>query len=228
MKIEITIDSKKLRNLNDYVEVRQEDNGRVTNFQMALDDLLSVFSNASENMSESPMLPRNCIKHTVTTSGIDVYIEVPKQIWTIEYSNNKIDVGFPRLIFRYCLQEEKLKGNCTYSVSLDRIVAVKGKRKLTPTTPIFNFPYSHVDDSGRVCMGGTTLPDIGCISELESMHSLFFNSPFSSDYGAKTTTKEPLWKLLMEDFNNKEFNEDILLPLDDTFYSFFGLGKNDK
>lgn len=229
MKLEVTIDSTKLRNLKDYVEVKQTENGRVSNYLMQLDDLVDLFSASTKTtMWESPILPKNCIKYSVAPPGLHVYIEIPKGIWEIEYSNKKIKVGFPRLIFQYLLSEKRLTKENGYNVILSKIVAVKGKRRITQTTPLFAFPYSHVNENAQVCMGGTELPDIKCISELESMHSLFFNSPFSSDYGAKTTTGEPLWKLFLEIFNENEFNDEILVPKHDTFNSFFGLGKFEK
>ncbi|MBA4535201.1 hypothetical protein [Brevibacillus halotolerans] len=126
---------------------------------------------------ETPYLPTNCIKHFwINRSQKEqlVFIEIPKQKWDISFYNSKFkQVGFPRLIFGYRLKENLIKK--IY------ILAIKDKGRVLGKTEIFKFPFANVLN-GSVCMGGNSLPTIKDLTQLSTMHNLFFAAPSSSCY----------------------------------------------
>ncbi|MFE7064203.1 hypothetical protein ACFVAD_18900 [Sutcliffiella sp. NPDC057660] len=223
MKFTVSIDSEKLRNLTDFVQVVQVDNGRTSEYEMSLDNFLKIVAKSSEAGQESPWLPRNCIKYVSRGFGYEVYLDIPKQQWEIEYANTKLKVGFPRLVFQYSLRSCTSDKKSFYQVELKKIFAVKGNKKIRENTMLYKFPYSNVYDDGSVCMGTNAFPNITCISDLESLHSLFIHSPFTGDYGAKTTLKKKLWELFTEIFNEKDFDDNVLIPMDKTLGMLLGL-----
>lgn len=189
-------------------------------FYMKLEDLVAELSNAISNKTkaivETPILPKECVKHVwLDYSGAvqQVTIDVSKAQHTIHYNNKKLtDVGFPRLLFTYQISHEVCQ--------LTNIVAVKGVGRMKPSTPLYHFPYSHVSLNGDVCMGTNTFPVTKEITALATYHSLFFNAPFGSDYGAKSTTGMPINKLF-DQAENQPFNEEWLLPINQTFQEYF-------
>jgi hypothetical protein len=184
------------------------------NYKMLLKDFLSAVSKSVDEgeIISTPLLPKNCLRHlwaNRTSDKQEVYIEVPKQRWDITYHTHKFEqVGFPRMIFKY----EADNG----SVKLLTIVALKDNGSIKEDTEIFHFPFSHVDTSGHVCMGGNSFPQIKSLQQISNFHVLFLSAPFGDDYGSKTTTKKGLRELFKE-LSNQDFNDEWLLTKKNTF-----------
>ncbi|MBU7595909.1 prokaryotic E2 ligase family D protein [Metabacillus halosaccharovorans] len=224
MDIQINFSTENLHSFSDLVEVLQNDNGKVNKYHLSLDDLLQILSSASTgDRDPSPFLPRNCIRYIKKSSGNEVFVDIPKQKWMINFNGNMFEVGFPRLIFSYDCSEYIKSKEKKYSVTISRIFAVKGKEHITSKTQLFQFPYSHVQTNGNVCMGGNKLGDIACLSELATKHNMFFHSPFSTDYGAKTKLGKNIAELFSAEFNQKEFNDEVLISTNSTFSELFGI-----
>lgn len=220
MEFQINFSTENLRKTDDLIEVIQTDKERKNFYQMSLDDFIKIITSASSNSRvSSPFLPKNCIRYIKTSSGYEVIVEIPKKRWMINFNGNMFEVGFPRLLFMYECDYDDIQK--IYSVKIARIFALKGSENITSDTSLFQFPFSHVDDSGNVCMGGNVFNNIRCLSELELKHNLFFHSPFSSDYGSKTTLGKPVAELFSDVFNEKDFNDEVLLPTNHTFSEFF-------
>jgi hypothetical protein len=224
--------SDKIQDFNGYVEViqlsssfdNQEKNlqemlkveNRLIegNYKMVLSDFLSAVSKSVEEgeIISTPLLPKNCLKHAWLNRASNrqvVYIEVPKQRWDITYHSHKFEkVGFPRMIFKY----EADNG----AVKLLTVVAIKDNGTIKEDTEIFHFPFSHVDTSGYVCMGGNSFPQIKSLQQISNFHILFLSAPFGDDYGSKTTTKKGLRELFKE-LSNQDFNDEWLLTKNNTF-----------
>lgn len=187
-------------------------------YKVTLQKFIDTLLNATEETErvETPLLPQNCIKHVKVGKAAacqEVYIEVPKANWDIIYHKQEFNqVGFPRMIFKYII-----KG---ISVKLDRIVAVKEGGRIKADTPLFHFPFAHVNSSGMVCMGTNRFPDITSIQQLEGFHSLFIGSPFQDDYGTRTSTKKSQ-REMFTDLRNKSFPDEWLLPINKTFNENF-------
>lgn len=109
MDFQINFSTENLCKFDDLIDVLQRDNGRLNRYKMSLNDLLRVLSSStSGSRSESPFLPNNCFKYVKTSNGYEVYAEIPKQKWMINFNGNMFEVGFPRLIFKY---------DCTFNSS---------------------------------------------------------------------------------------------------------------
>ncbi|WP_337020134.1 hypothetical protein [Oceanobacillus massiliensis] len=219
MKMQITL-SDEVRDFSNPVDVQLiGENGTVNGeYCLSLNDVLSAFSHsASIKKEETPMLPRGCIKHVTTIGGYEVFIDVPKQQWKITYGNNPVFLGFPRLVFKYVLE-----GNRITSLY---VVAVKGRSSITGDTQLFHFPFANVDHvNAKVCMGTNQFPEVDDIVSLDMMHLLFFSAPFGDDYNASTLLSTPNGMLIRE-FEGKDFGDDILRPYKQTFNQFFELAK---
>jgi hypothetical protein len=201
-----------ISNFQEYVTVTKK-NGEIIEgiYKMTLMDLLAELQDATEIVEdpiESPVLPSNCIKFVWTNLNrqtSEIYIQVPKRRWDITFYKHRLQqVGFPKMIFKYRVERNK--------VELSTIVAVKDNGPITLQTPLYHFPFSHVNDSGYVCMGGNTFPKIERIQQLETFHYLFLGSPFTSDYGAKTLTGKPV-NMLFQELINTDFPDDWLVPI---------------
>lgn len=205
----ITEFSEILKNFNAPVKVDLiMDIGLVADsFHITLKDYLKTIEDASDcSRQESPLLPLNCLKYIEYSSDrVKLYTVVEKRQWDIEFNEIVLKVGFPRLIFSWSIWNK--------DVTLDKIVAIK-RGLLTDQSPLYHFPFSHVDhgSNNKVCMGGNVFPTITSLTQLETMHSLFFSAPFSTDYGAKTKSNKPIWQLFSEVCNEKDFDDELLVP----------------
>lgn len=213
MKLVIEIDDQ-IKNVQESIKVTKQNHGIIEGiYKMTVQEFIDCLNNATnddaeDDMLETPVLPRNCIKFVwknLKHQTAEVYIEVAKNQFDIHYYDNFLEqVGFPRMIFKYSLDKNKVK--------LSKIFAVKDDgRPITHDTPLYNFPFSHVSSSGGVCMGGNIFPDIQRMQQLETYHMLFIGSPFSNDYGAKTLSNYPLGQLF-DHLVKKQFNDEWLLP----------------
>ncbi|MGP4074212.1 hypothetical protein ACTWQB_17045 [Piscibacillus sp. B03] len=212
MKLIIELDDERMATDN-LVQVSEEQNGVLSHFHMTVDELRKVINASVEDLQmDTGTLPSNAIRYRETDEGVHVFCEVPKKQWVINFRNDAIRVGFPKMLFHYFCKQNKQ----TYNVSLKHIWAVKDE-PIHNDTKMCHFPYSHVDRDGKVCMGGNRLPDIQSLDQLVTYHSFFVNSPFDTDYGAKTTLRLTLEELYLDTFNEKEFNDDILVPTRETF-----------
>ncbi|MCY7454337.1 hypothetical protein [Bacillus altitudinis] len=189
------------------VEVTRGRDGVVfEEFLLPLAEVLTILNDSAEvQFMSTPVLPQSTVKYVKGSSTADVYIEVPKSRWDITYNKQKYSqVGFPRMIFQYKVSQNR--------VFIERIYAVKDKKPLTSETEIYMFPFSHVNETGGVCMGDNRLPACKKISDLSLYHTFFINSPFSSDWGAKTTKGyklEDLFNLCKEN----DFDDELLIEM---------------
>lgn len=227
MDFQINFSTENIHSFDDFVEVKQTHNGRDSFYKMSLKNLLdSLSASIDQSRVESPLLPYNCIKFVYTSVGYEVYTEVPKKQWMINYNGNYFKVGFPRMIFRYNLFQKVCdKTNTTsFRVDLTNIVAIKADQQINGSIELYNFPFSHVSDSdARVCMGGNVLKDIKILKELEDYHVTFIHSPFSNDYGAKVKSGKPVHELFSDTYLERDFDDSELISLNQTFNEFFNL-----
>jgi PRTRC genetic system protein B len=57
--------------------------------------------------------------------------------------------------------------------------AVKGSRRPTPQTPLFQAPYFNVDAQGRICQGNVPVPEGTAVEKIEAWNDAFFRSFFT-------------------------------------------------
>lgn len=215
MEVQITI-TDKLNKSSEYVDIQErQENGVVLNrYKMSLDQLIKALTQSGNDqfIYATPFLPKNCIFLSHTTHGYEVFIDLPKKKWQIEYKGERHLVGFPRLVLNYSLYK-----NTIHSF---KIAAVKENGNINSDTEIYYFPYSNVEqNTGEVCMGLNTFPEVNSLHQLEGMHHLFFSAPFGEDYGARAIGKSlaDLFKL----FKDKEFDDELLIPSKRSLKDFF-------
>lgn len=181
--------------------------------KMTIQDLIEALNNSIEDvgddMYETPILPQNALKfvwRNLRKEQTELYVEVASRQFDVKlYDRDYKQIGFPRMIFKYAIT------NHTH-VKLERIFAVKNDGKpITNDTPLYHFPYPHVGTDGSVCMGGNAFPKIKDYLQLATFHMLFIGSPFSGDYGAKTTLNLPISEVFPLG-ENKPFNDEWLVP----------------
>lgn len=211
----------RLRNFSEHVEVKQTQDGMVIGeYKMALNDIIRALSNSStEGIGhQTPFLPRNCIKLLTNTYGYDVFIELEKRQWQIEHTEEgKLMLGFPKLVLKYSVVKDTIQNL--------KMFAVKDKGLITGDTEMYFFPYSNVHhDSGNVCMGMNVFPEIKHLNQLEKMHLLFFSAPFGNDYGSMAIGHN--LNSLLKTFRDKSFDDEVLMPMNQTFNEVFLLQNN--
>ncbi|WP_298434863.1 PRTRC system protein B [Ottowia sp.] len=60
-----------------------------------------------------------------------------------------------------------------------RVWAVKGSRRPTPQTPLYQAPYFNVDAAGRICQGNVPVPEGTTVEKIASWNDAFFRSYFT-------------------------------------------------
>jgi PRTRC genetic system protein B len=60
-----------------------------------------------------------------------------------------------------------------------QVWAVKGRRRPTPKTPLFQAPYFNVDGAGRICQGNVPVPDGTTVDRLGAWNDAFWHSTFT-------------------------------------------------
>jgi hypothetical protein len=208
--------SDQIKNFSDPVEVYEKDKGIVFGeYQISLSEVIRLLSKSKpKDLYETPFLPRNAVKYTETVFGKRVYLDIPKSLWMIQYHDQKKRIGFPRLLLRYSVHHN---GN----VMDFHMFALANRGRIENKSEIFRFPFTNVEhSSGKVCMGTNTFPTIKELTQLETLHGLFFNSPFGDDYGAMTTSNVSMNELFSS-LEEKEFNDELLVPYGMTIEEYF-------
>jgi PRTRC genetic system protein B len=57
--------------------------------------------------------------------------------------------------------------------------AVKGAKRPTPDTPLYQAPYFNVWEGGKICKGNVDIPDGATAEKIEAWHAAFFQSYFT-------------------------------------------------
>lgn len=98
--------------------------------------------------------------------------------------------------------------------------AVKGDRRPTPDTALYQAPYFNLWDGGRICQGNVEVPDGTTAEKIDAWNAAFFNSFFTHPNIRKNLVKyrggsTKFWKDML---NGKfaQFPEKVLVPLNTT------------
>lgn len=60
-----------------------------------------------------------------------------------------------------------------------RVWAVKGSRRPTPKTPLFQAPFFNVDAHGRICQGNVPVPEGTTVEKIDAWNDAFLRSYFT-------------------------------------------------
>lgn len=217
MEITFTLNSENLHSSTDAVQVKSIEEGKELDYEMPYDKLLSILAKAKEEQGQwSPTLPKEVIQYKSGEYGQMIVMDIDKAQHPILFQNHPFTVGFPRLLMIFRLT--KMKGS--NSVNLKKIVAVKEKDVIKSDTPVYHFPFSHVDTDGNVCMGAMGLPDVSSIQELKHYPSYFFQSPFSGDYGSTVKSNYSVGTCMTDKFVRTDFPDEELVPKHETYDEF--------
>lgn len=120
-------------------------------------------------------------------------------------------IPFPRLIFKMGFR----KKDDGYILHETYIVAVKERGRLAKDTPLFRYPYSHVDWNTRMCIGINQFPTIKTLDEAYKMPRYVLTIPnLDHYYDRGTNLSGMVLRELLENLDGKEsFPEEWLSPL---------------
>lgn len=202
-------------------------------FYLTIDTLLTALKkepdnvlNADElrgNEKSTPPLPFGTIRYSAneTVTRERITVEIPKKLWEVRYGDEDTfyTIGFPRMVVQYLsIQSQDKK-----MINEMRIYAVEDNKKpITDDTPLYTFPYPNVGKSnGIVCWGQNQRLEIESLVELERGFLWFVSAPFNEDHGVRTTLGIPQFKKLLEVVENRQFNDDWLIPNKNNFGELF-------
>lgn len=196
----------------------QHDGGmKQKGYLLTLDDLLHALARLkSDNFGayvKAPILPTECIQYTENESGTKakaLFLYESTQVFVSAGLGTREFIYTPRTLVQYHL----LKNSEGYKVFDIRMACVKPNEKVNDYTPLYFFPFPHVNKAdSKVCMGGNNLELITKLEELNNVYKLFWGSPFSNDYEMKLIGGGNCFEVYVEKHAQQAFNHDHLVPM---------------
>lgn len=200
-------------------------------FYLSMKDFLTALENEPEVQYDpealrdmeknTPALPFGTIRYSENESQTRqrVTLEIPQKQWEVRYGEDNLlyTIGFPRMIIQYLVTSQK--GVADLRIDETRIYAVLNNgQPITDETKLYIFPYPNVGKGNAiVCWGQNQRLTLQNLVELERMFRWFVSAPFNEDHGVRTTHGIPNFKKLLEEIQDKPFNDDWLMPTTNTF-----------
>ncbi|MCL2591250.1 MAG: PRTRC system protein B [Betaproteobacteria bacterium] len=108
--------------------------------------------------------------------------------------------------------------------------AVKGAKRPTPATPLYQAPYFNVGSKGEICQGSASVPNEGTVEKISAWNDAFFRSTFThpnviGDLVNHYCRKEYLFWRHMLDGRFKRFPERVLIDRKITLGDLLGLNR---
>lgn len=203
-------------------------------FYFAINDLISALSTEpdyhydaeSERLKEdsTPSLPYGTIRYSANENRTRqrITMEIPQKQWEIRYGEENehfYTIGFPRMVIQFLV------------TSLDQVLRVDETRiygvlndgqPISNDTPLFHFPYTNVGKAnGIVCWGANARLTVTDLVELQRLFGWFVAAPFGEDHGVRTTHGIGHFRKLVEEIENKPFDDEWLIPFNQTFGELF-------
>lgn len=187
------------------------------------DNLLDADGYRSKETS-TPSLPFGTIRYSSNESKSKerITMEIPQKNWEIRYGNKEDEfytIPFPRMVVQYLV----VNSGTQSIVNEMRLYAVlNNKEAISDKTELYVFPYPNVGKSnGIVCWGQNQRLEIKALVDLERAFLWFISAPFNEDHGVRTTLGIGNFKRLMQEIENKNFDDDWLMPLNKVFEDIF-------
>jgi len=158
----------------------------------------------------SGLLPRGCLSFTAHDNG--------SRVITLLHEPDRADISYvgteykkfplPRLVFGFTISNEG-------RVSNSRLGVIDNTNILTPTTPMFVYPFSNVSDT-HLCIGNNRLPQVKSLHTLGSLPYFLLgadnnNHSFTPSNNKLGLEMRDLLELL-KDKQQSYYYEHILLP----------------
>ncbi|QHW35572.1 hypothetical protein GZH47_32320 (plasmid) [Paenibacillus rhizovicinus] len=173
---------------------------------------IALLHSLETNANRTPILPRNAIFYSESTSRRFVLLEIPPQRRDVYYHQMTAkarikNVPFPRLIvgFELHVRAEKMQ------IAEMFVAALEDQEIPNEDSKLYNYPYTNVNDF-VVCFGGQQLPEIERVSQLATIPELFFNSPNSDCYYSNANNSKKPYRELVEELKGKSFPDEYLKP----------------
>ncbi|ONG75816.1 hypothetical protein BKK44_01155 [Bacillus cereus] len=169
---------------------------------------------------KSPILPKNLIHYTYNplTKTWELFCDIQAFLSDIKAFNDEtvfIKVGIPRLLIKYIFNETR---EHSYQLTELFIYALKGTESINEGTQIYKFPFSNVNNVGRMCTGSNRLPKITALLEAENLHKNYlFQTVFTNHfYNERNLSSYSLDKLLSK-LEEQAFPQEWLIEQNMTF-----------
>lgn len=178
MKKELTITTVLRPDSSNTVVVSiQNTDGEVITKNVAFDDYLKMLddSTVSTHVGTRLHLPENCYDIKCADSqNFSIILTVPAQLFPITYlRDNHYVIPFPRLLFAFNVVDTKLVES--------RVFAIPGDSSIDDDTIVYHYPFGNVYESGRICWGSNSLPDVDDPGDCRVITQLFFSAPTNDD-----------------------------------------------
>lgn len=145
------------------------------------------------------------LQHIIKNKNTDIYILQRQKVPTkFAYYDDVFDnVGVPSLIFALTVSHGL--------ISKVKIMAIKDKI-IKPNSLLYVYPFSNVDKSGGVCLGGNSMMDykIDSVNELHSFPSMFFMMPSTHEIEGKNNSGMK-YRPFLKSLTSNEFNDEYLI-----------------
>lgn len=99
-------------------------------------------------------------------------LTVLERKYPAKYHEERFLIPYPSLIFSFTVKKTRLVESAVYAAT---------DASITDKTKLYHFPYANVYGNGTICWGENSLPQIGCLEELQLLPELFFGSPYNDD-----------------------------------------------
>jgi len=205
------------------VAVAYENGGTVARRETTLAAVAELFYRAVQDSAEeekwfsSPVLPPGTVAYRESQRGDRVWLalEWGPAVLPFTYFNTVYQaVPYPRLVFDFGLRRH-YEG---FTVSAVYLAAVAGAGPLRPGTRLYRYPYSHVAQDTRMCLGTAPLPLVRELADLAVLPRLILTTPNEDHhYGSwANLSGKPLRELLQEVDGLEAFPGEWLAPMDVT------------
>lgn len=164
-----------------------------------------LLSSLDKPAVRTPLLPKGCIFYLKYSNTRELYVlECDKWNYDFDYHGTKYSaVGVPRHLFFITTCGNQIVGT--------KIAAVKDYF-IQPETVLHRWPFSNVHVDFSVCWGSARLPVIEEAYQLSGIPRLFFAQGNTDCNYAGSNASGLEYRHLLHELQNKEFNDNWLLP----------------
>ncbi|WP_257964299.1 prokaryotic E2 ligase family D protein [Bacillus sp. UMB0728] len=162
---------------------------------------------APNRILHSGFFPKNVIYYHKDLVSETIVLEVPKSQLNVKYYDvDYKQVGHPGMLFYFKIQNSRIQ-NIKIACVKDKIIDEK--------TQLYEYPFSNVYSNHSVCWSYSEY-EINSLQKLQHIPYIFLGTPNNSHVNPGT-------RELTEQFQGKEFDDEVLIASSYTFSEFVGL-----
>lgn len=173
-------------------------------FHEVEDDTAPEYEPPEKELLISSALPMNTVKYGKYDGGTEmIALAYPAEQHDVAYHSSKFSkVGFPNLLFVFSLKEGRLKSKSVYCYK-DTFIRNE--------TELYAYPYANVFAGGSMCFYLPGDNDIKDLVQLQTLPHIWRNTTMNDHlYDPKRTSLNVSLRELLQTFENKPFNHEIL------------------